>query len=163
MPTLKFSCTGVSIKLSQDQGPLLPLMLHKAIICYICSWGHGSLLVYSLVGGLVPGNSGEIWLVDIDVHPMGLQTPSAPSVLSLSPPLGAHSSSWLLVSASVFVRLCRAPQEITISASFQQALLGIHHSVWVGDCIQDGSPDVSVSGSAFLQSLLYTLNLNFIP
>ena len=25
---------------SQDQGPLLPLMPDKAIICYICSWSH---------------------------------------------------------------------------------------------------------------------------
>jgi hypothetical protein len=26
-------------------------MSTKAILCYICSWSHGSLLVYSLVGG----------------------------------------------------------------------------------------------------------------
>ena len=25
------------IELSQDQGPLLPLMTYKAILCYICS------------------------------------------------------------------------------------------------------------------------------
>jgi hypothetical protein len=41
----------------QDQGPPLPLMPNKAILCYICSWSHGSLHVYSLVGGLVPGCS----------------------------------------------------------------------------------------------------------
>jgi hypothetical protein len=29
-----------------------------AILCYICGWSHGSLHVYSLVGGFVPGNSG---------------------------------------------------------------------------------------------------------
>jgi hypothetical protein len=46
------------IELSQDQGPLLPLMLDKAILYYICAWSHESLHVYSLVGGLVPGNSG---------------------------------------------------------------------------------------------------------
>jgi hypothetical protein len=34
-----------------------------------------------LGGGLVPGNSGMFWLVDIIFFPMGLQTPSAPSVL----------------------------------------------------------------------------------
>jgi hypothetical protein len=46
------------IQPSQDQGPLLPMMPKKAILCYICGWSHGSLHVYSLVGGLVPWNSG---------------------------------------------------------------------------------------------------------
>ena len=49
------------IEPSQDQGPPLPLMPDKAILCYICGWSHGSLHVYSLVGGLVPGSSG--WLI----------------------------------------------------------------------------------------------------
>ena len=39
------------IELSQDQGILLPLMPYKAILYYICRWSHGSLHVYSLVGG----------------------------------------------------------------------------------------------------------------
>jgi hypothetical protein len=43
---------------SQNQGPLLQLMPNKAILCYICGWSHGSLHVYSFVGGLVPGSSG---------------------------------------------------------------------------------------------------------
>jgi len=42
---------------SKDQGPLLPLMSNKAILCYICCWSHRSLHLYSLVGGLVPGSS----------------------------------------------------------------------------------------------------------
>ena len=42
----------------QDQGPPLPLMPDKAILCCMCSWSHGSLYVYFLVGGLVPGSSG---------------------------------------------------------------------------------------------------------
>ena len=46
------------IKPSQDQGPLLPLMLNKVILCYICDSSHGSLHVVSLVGGLDPGSSG---------------------------------------------------------------------------------------------------------
>lgn len=33
------------------------------------------LHMYSLVGGLIPGSSGAIWLVDIVVLPIGLQTP----------------------------------------------------------------------------------------
>ena len=77
------------IKLSQDQGPVLPLMTNKAILCCICSWSHGFLHVYSLVGGLVPGHSGEgIWMVDIMVPSMGLQNSSSPSLLSIPAPLG---------------------------------------------------------------------------
>jgi hypothetical protein len=44
--------------------------------------------VYSLVGGLVLGSSGDYRLVCIIVPPMGLQTPSAPWVDSLVPPFG---------------------------------------------------------------------------
>jgi hypothetical protein len=44
--------------------------------------------VYSLVGGVVPGSwgvggEGVVWLVDIVVYSMGLQIPSAPSVVYL--------------------------------------------------------------------------------
>jgi hypothetical protein len=42
----------LGIEPSQDQGPLLPLMFKKANFCYICSWSHGSLHVYSLVDTL---------------------------------------------------------------------------------------------------------------
>jgi hypothetical protein len=62
---LPLPCPGIylhwGIQPSQDQGPLLPLMTDKAILCYICGWSHGSLLLYSLVGGLVPGS----WLIHI--------------------------------------------------------------------------------------------------
>ena len=51
------------IKSSQYQGHLLPLMSDNAILCYICSRSHESLHVYSLVGGLVLGISGNSgWL-----------------------------------------------------------------------------------------------------
>jgi hypothetical protein len=49
-----------AIKPSQDQGPLLPMIPDKAILCYLCSWSHESLHVYSLIGGLVPGSSGGL-------------------------------------------------------------------------------------------------------
>ena len=55
-----------SIERPQDQVSLLPLMPDKAILSYICSWSHGSLHVYSLVGGLFPGSSGvggSSWLI----------------------------------------------------------------------------------------------------
>jgi hypothetical protein len=51
-------CWG--IEPSQDQGPLLPLMPDKAILCYICGWSHESLHVYSLVGGLALGALGDL-------------------------------------------------------------------------------------------------------
>jgi hypothetical protein len=43
---------------SQDQESFLPLMSYKTLLCYTCNWSHGSLHVYSLVGGLVRGTSG---------------------------------------------------------------------------------------------------------
>jgi len=108
--SLLHPCPGIpqqcDMELSQDQGPFLPLMPNKAILCYICYWRHESFHVYSFVGSLVPGSSG-VWLIDIVVLPMGLQTPSAISVHSLTPPLGtpSHSNRWLQASASVFDRL----------------------------------------------------------
>jgi hypothetical protein len=64
---LQLPCPGIllhrGIEPSQNQGPLIPLMTNKAILCYICGWSHGFLHVYSLVGGLVPGSSGGYWLV----------------------------------------------------------------------------------------------------
>jgi hypothetical protein len=42
----------------QDQGPPLPLMPDKVILCYIFSGSHGPTHVYSLVGGLVSESSG---------------------------------------------------------------------------------------------------------
>ena len=91
------------IEPSEDQGSPLPLMTVKAILCYIWGWSHGSLYVYSLVGGLVPGSSGGYWLVHIVVPPKGLQTPSALWVISLAPPLGTLCSvQWLTES----IHLC---------------------------------------------------------
>jgi hypothetical protein len=60
--------------------PPFPLMSDKAILCYIWIWSPGSLLIYSLVDGLV---SGELWVVQLAeiVLLMGLRSLSAPSVL----------------------------------------------------------------------------------
>jgi hypothetical protein len=59
-PHPRFSYTGASFKPSEDQGPLLPFMHDKAILCYICSWSR----VYSFVDGLVSGSSGGCgWLI----------------------------------------------------------------------------------------------------
>jgi hypothetical protein len=87
------------IKPTQDQGPPLPLMSDKAILCYICIWSHGPFHVYSLVGGLVSGT----WLVDIVLR-MGLQSPSVPSILPLAHPLGSLGSvQWLSVSICICI------------------------------------------------------------
>jgi hypothetical protein len=60
---LLFAFSGIplhwGIEHPQAQGPPLPLMSNKAILCHICSQSHGSLHVYSLVGGPVPGSSGR--------------------------------------------------------------------------------------------------------
>jgi hypothetical protein len=75
-----------------------------------------------LVGGLVPGSSGRgSWLVDSVVLPMGLQSPSDPSVLSLSPPLGcaAQSNGWLQASTSEFVRLWQRKAVILLIQDLQ--------------------------------------------
>jgi hypothetical protein len=68
---------------SQDHGPLLPLMNNKAILCYICSWFHGSLHMYS-GWWFSPWELWVYWFIHIVVPPMGLQTPSASWVLSLA-------------------------------------------------------------------------------
>jgi len=58
---LTFPYTGGGwVQLWQDQGLLFPLVPNKIILCYICSWSHGSLHE-SLGSGLVPGSFG--WLV----------------------------------------------------------------------------------------------------
>jgi hypothetical protein len=96
---LKFLYTGVSIEPSEDQGPLLPLMSDKAILCYMCSSSHVSLHVYFLVGGLVlESYVGSGWF-GIFVLPIGLNIPSATSVLSLTPSWGTPCSvQWLAES-----------------------------------------------------------------
>ena len=50
-PPLLPCCSSITlywgIKPPQDQKPSLPLMSDKAILCYICSWSHGFLHMYS--------------------------------------------------------------------------------------------------------------------
>jgi hypothetical protein len=90
------------IEPSQDQGSLLPLMTDKAILCYICSWSHGSLYVYSLVDGLVPGSSeGTDWFLLWGCKSLQLLG-SFFYFLHWWP--CAQSNEWLWASTSVFVR-----------------------------------------------------------
>ena len=102
----------------------------------------------------------ELWLGDIVVLPMELQTPSAPSVLSLTPPLRILCSvPWL--AASIHFCICQALPE-PLRRQLYQAPVSKHFLAStivsrVGDCIWNGSPGAAVSGSPFCQSLLHTL------
>jgi hypothetical protein len=101
------SHSGISlhweIKHPQAQGPLLPLMSNKAILCHICCLSHGSLQLCSFVVDPVTESSGGVWPVDTAAPPMGLQSPTTPLVPFPTPPLGTpRSVKWLATS----IRLC---------------------------------------------------------
>jgi hypothetical protein len=65
------------IKPSQDQGSPLPVMPIKAILCYISSWIHGFPPCVLFGWWFSPWElwRGGVWLVDIVVLSMDLQTP----------------------------------------------------------------------------------------
>jgi hypothetical protein len=67
------------------------LMPDKAILCYICSCSHGFPGFYSLCGSLVPGSFGESG--GLIFFFLWVSTPSAPSVLALTSPLGPPALS----------------------------------------------------------------------
>jgi hypothetical protein len=94
-----------------------------------------------------------------------LQTPSAPSVFPLIPPLGSLCSVQLL-AASIWCQYLsgygRDSLETAIAGCCQQALLGISNSGWVWCLYMGRSPDGAVSGWSFLQSLLHTLTPYFL-
>jgi hypothetical protein len=125
-PTLgHWAFTGTRASSPIDAWQIRPL-LHMLL-------SHGSLHVYSLVGGLSPGNSGGsvgwYWCL-----PMGLQTPSAPSVLSSNSPIWDPMFSPM--GSCEHLPLClwgsvRVSQKTVISDSCQQALLDTHGRVWV--------------------------------
>jgi hypothetical protein len=95
--------------------------------------------MYSFVDGLVPGSSAGVWFVDIVVLPMGLQTPSTPSVLSLTPLLGTLQSAfvrlWQGLSGDSHIRLLSA-----CTSWHPLYCLGF------GNCIWDKSTGGTVSG-----------------
>jgi hypothetical protein len=66
----------------------------------------------------------ELWLVDIIVLSMGLQTPSAPSVLSLTPSLGTPCSVQRLAE-SICLWICQAPEE-PLRRQLYQAPVSMH-------------------------------------
>ena len=84
--------------------------------------GHFMCTLWSLVGGLVPGELWGIGLIYSVILPMGLQNPSAPLILSLTSPLGALCSvQWLAVSILLCIcqdlaePLRRQPYQVPVS------------------------------------------------
>jgi hypothetical protein len=102
------------------------------------------------------------WLVHIDVPPMGLQTPSAPWVLSPAPSLGNLCSvQWMIVSIHfcIFQALAEPRRRQLYQAPVSRLLLASAIASGFVGCLWDGSPSMAVSGWLFLQSLLRTLSV----
>jgi hypothetical protein len=95
----------------------------------ICSWSHGSLHVYTLVGGLDPGSTGWLILFFLwGIKPIQLLLTFSNSSIGASvlSPMDACEHLPLYMSGSG-----KASQETAISSSCHQALLGIHNSVCI--------------------------------
>jgi hypothetical protein len=92
------------------------------------------------------------WLVHAVVPPMGLQTPSAPWVLSLAPSLGTLCSvQWMAVS--IHFCICQALAEPLrrqlYKAPLSKLLLETVIVSGFGGYLWDGSPSGAVSGWLF--------------
>jgi hypothetical protein len=122
------------IKYPQAQGPFLPLISNKAILCHICSWSYRYLHVYSLVGSPVSGifwRSGQLILL---LPLWGCDLPQLLKFLlqllhqgpTLSPMTDCKYLPLYLSGSG------RASQETAMSGSYQPSLPRIHNSfqVW---------------------------------
>jgi hypothetical protein len=106
-----------------------------------------------------------VWLIDSVVPPMGLQTSSAPSVLSLTPPLGSSYSIQCLV-ACICICINQALAE-PLKGQLYWAPVSKHFLASAivpgfGVCRWDICLGVAVSGCPFHQSLLHSLSLHFL-
>jgi hypothetical protein len=130
------SCPGTpllwAIEYSQAQGPLLPQISNKAILCHICSRSDGSLQVYTLVSGPMELWGERVWPVDTacSLQQNQLSSFSPCSNFSiwdpvLNPKVGCEHLSLYLSDSG------RASQETAISGSSHQALACTHNSIWV--------------------------------
>ena len=104
-------------------------------------------------------------LVVIVVLPIGLQTLSAPSVLSLTPPSKTLCSvQWL--AANILLCTCKALKEPLRRQLYQDAFrkhfLASTIVSGFGDSIWNGSPTGAISGWSFLHSLFHTLSPYFL-
>jgi hypothetical protein len=112
----------------QAQGPLLPLMSNKAILCHIFSQLHWSLHVYSLVGSPVPGSSRRSGLLTL----LLLQ-----SLLQLLHWRPLRSVQWL--AESIHLCICQAlaepirrqPYQASISKHFLPSTIAPMFGGWI--------------------------------
>jgi hypothetical protein len=110
-----------AIKPPQDHGSPLPVMPDKALLCYICSWWQGSLHLYSLVSGLVPGSSrGSHWLILFFLQGC---------ILNKNVPLKKN-----LIHNFLKIKFCdlKLPlQMILLLIDFMQCTLCTHQLIWI--------------------------------
>jgi hypothetical protein len=144
-------------------------MSNNAIFCHICGQSHGSLHVYSLIGGPGLRNSRGLvcWLC---CSPYGVATPlssfSPFSNSSTRDPTLSLMIGWKQASASVFVRHWQSLSVDSRISLCQQALPGIHNSIWVwwwlhmGWIPRWGSPFSSVPAPHFV-SIFHPMRILF--
>jgi hypothetical protein len=95
----------------------------------------------------------DYWLVHIVVPSLGLQTPSAPWVLSLTPLFGTLGSvQWM--DFCNYQTLAEPLRRQLYQPLVSKHFLASTTVFGFGNCIWDGSPSVTVPGWPFLQFLL---------
>jgi hypothetical protein len=103
-------------------------------------------------------------LIEIVVLPVGLQSPSAPSVFPLTLPLGSLCLVQLL-DVSIYICISQAlaepPRGQLYQAPGSKYFLTSAIVSKFGICRWNGSLGGVVSGWPFLHSLLHSLSLNF--
>ena len=120
---------GLSFHWCHTGHPLLHMQLEPSVpLCVLFGWW------------FCPWMSGEsgFWFIDIVVLPMGLQTPSSPSVLSLTPPLGSPCSfQWLAVSINICIYQSRVQplRRLLYQAPVRKHFLASVIVSWLGVCI----------------------------
>lgn len=99
-----------------------------------------------------------IWLVDIIAFPMGLQDPSVPSVLPLTPPLGSLCSVWwfaVCICIGIGQALRRQLYQAPVSNCFLASAIVSRFGVSRGYGCLGGA----ICGWPFFQSLLHSFSL----
>jgi hypothetical protein len=131
-------------------------MSDKAILCYICIWSHGSQLVLSFVGCLVPENTGwsgqpTLFFLRRYNPPLFLQfsarSPTSVPKLRLMVETKHPHPHWSGAG--------RPSQGVATPGSCQQVPLENGNCVRFDVCRQDGSPGWIDPEWPFLQSLLH--------
>jgi hypothetical protein len=152
------------IQVLRDQGPLLLLKPNKAILA---TYVAGAVVAPCVLFGrwFSPWElwGGEVWLVGGVILPRGLQIPSVPSVLSLTPLRTPCTVQWL--AASIHLCIYQALAE-PLRRQLYQAPVSKYIlpptvvSGFVTIYRMDPQVEQSLDG---LQSLLHTLSPYFLP